>query len=248
MEQMENIDFKAITTEVAANLNNTPLERRAGSWHRIEVIKIRFTPGMVRSMLVSAVWEKCSSLLGGNAGKDEPLAIEKAMASLMKRGVLREKIQFRKSSFRVRLENAEYRIYKLGDMGVYACPWPSEKKYKILASGEILADFLIRFDEELPAIVSHVPAILANIRARELEQTKDRMEKEIKDKLIRSLVDQYLKPLGLSVSYSVNAGNNVVINLKKLLSATITVPLDQLAGKLKDSAGILDSLEVVDPD
>lgn len=246
MEQMENIDIKAVTAEAVSKLMNMPLEKKTGGWHRIHLCKIQFTPGMVKRMLISEIWGKCCSLMEEDDRGNGPLAVEKALAFLMRKGVAKEIIQFRKSSFRLRLDNAEYRIYKQGETDVYACPWPSEGRFKLLASGERLADFLLRFDEEIPSIVSHVPTIMATIRARELERTKNELEQEIKEKLIQSLVDQYLKPLGLSVIYHVQTGDTVVMDLRKSLSAKIIVPLDQLADKLKDAAGILDSLKVED--
>ena len=242
MERMENIDFKEITKEVVTELSNIPLERKAGGWHGSPLPKNHITPDMVRSMLLSGVWKKGLDLLNGDMNRSEPLAVEKALAILRDKGVVKDRIQFKKNSFRVRLKNSQYRIYKLNETGVYACPWPSEEMYKTYITSEHLAMFLMRFDDEIPSIVSHVTTIMETIRARELEETKRLLEEEIKDKLVHSLIDQYLKPLGLSVLYNVGAGDIVSLDLQKVLSAHIEVPLEQLADKVKDTAGIVDSL------
>ena len=239
---MESIDFKAITNEVVAELSNMPLEKRTGGWHRGYVTRIQVSPESIRSTLLFSVWEKCFGLLNEHVETDDLLAVEKALTVMTRKGVAKDKIQFRKNSFRVQLENGQYRIYKMGDTNVYACPWPSEKRCRILVFGEALADFMIRFDAEIPHIVSHVSAIMAAIRARELEETKLMMEDEIKDNLVKTLIDEYLKPLGLSVLYHIGEGDIVSMDLKKVLSAHIEIPLGELADKLKDTAGVVDSL------
>lgn len=248
MERMECIDLKAITEEVVTELCNMPLERDTGGWHRSYVTRIQVSPDIIRSTLLFSVWEKCIELLNRHGKKEGPLAIEKALTILAGRGALKEKIQFRKNSFRVQLENSRYRIYKMGETYASACPWPSEKRCGILVSGKTLADFIMRFDEEVPDIVSHVTTIMSAIGARELEETKRSMEVEIKEKLVRSLIDQYLKPLGLSVQYDIGAGDVVSLDLRKVISAHIEVPLGQLADKVKATVGIEGSLVAEDPD
>ena len=245
---MEGIDFKAITEEVVTELCNMSLERKTGGWHRSYVTKIQVSPDIISSTLLFSVWEKCLELLNEHGKIEGPLAIERALTILTRRGLVKEKIRFRKNSFRVQLENSQYRIYKMSENNVHACPWPSEKKCRLLVSGQLLADFMIRFDEEIPAIVGHVTTIMAKIRARELEETKQLMEEEIKDNLVQTLIDQYLKPLGLSVLYHVGAGDIVSMDLRKVMSAHIEVPLGELADKLKNTSGVVDSLSVEAPE
>ena len=244
MERMESIDFKAITEEIVTELSNMPLERKSGRWHRTYVTKIRVSSDTVRSMLLFSVWEKCFELLNEHGEKNEPMAAEKALTILTRRGLVKDKIQYRKSSFRVQLEHSQYRIYKMNETFVEACPWPSEKRSPVLVPGELLADFMMRFDEEIPAILNHVSTIMTAIKARELEETKHLMEKEIKDKLVQSLIEQYLKPLGLSVLYKIGAGNVVSMDLRKVLSAHLEVPLGDLADMIKDTDCIIDLLRV----
>lgn len=247
MEWMESIDFKSITNEVVAEFCNMPLEKKIRGWHKRFVTKIRVTPDTIRSALLFSVWNKCFGLLNNNAEKDEPLAVEKALTIMTGKGAVKDKIWFKKNSFRVQLANAQYRIYKMGDTSFYACPWPSEKRCRILVYGEALADFMIRFDEEIPHIVRHVTTIMETIRARELEETKRAMEDEIKENLVKTLIEQYLKTLGLSVRYQIDEGDIVSIHLRKVMSAHIEIPLGELADKLKDTAGIVDSLDVEAP-
>lgn len=214
-------------------------------WHRSYVTRIQVSPEIIRSALLFSVWDKCCGLLNEHAEKNEPLAVEKALTIMTRKGIPKDKIQFRKNSFRVQLENAQYRIYKMSEANIYGCPWPSERRCGILVSGETLADFMIRFDEEIPHIVSHVTTIMATIRARELEETKLLMQNEIKDNLVKTLIEQYLKPLGLSVLYHIGEGDIVSMDLRKVMSAHIEISLGELADKLKDTAGVVDSLSEV---
>ena len=248
MERMESIDFKAITAEVATKISNMSLKERTRGWHRSFETRIHVSPDSVKSALLFGVWEKCFGLLNEQEKKDEPLAVEKALTIMTRKGIPKDNIRFRKNSFRVQLENAQYRIYKMSEANIYGCPWPSERRCGILVSGETLADFMIRFDEEIPNIVSHVTTIMATIRARELEETKHEMAEEIKDNLVQTLIDQYLKPLRLSVLYHIGTGDIVSMDLRKVMSAHIEVPLGELAEKLKDTAGVVDSLCVEAPE
>lgn len=242
---MERIDFKAITEEVVAMICKMALEQRTGSHYRIIVTKIHYTAEMVRSMLLLGVWKKSLDLLYDK--RNEPMSVEKALDILMKKGVSRESIHFRTGSFRVQLENAQYRIYKLFGTKVFACPWPAEERWIVSLAPEQFATFLMRFDEEVPAIVGNVATIMDVFRARELEEKKRSMIAEIEKRYVQSLVDQYLKPLDLSFIYRIEEGGKVVLDLKKELWAHLEIPLSELADTLKDTGKIVESLELRPP-
>ena len=252
LEQMESIDFKKITEEVVSVLSNMPLKKETGMRYRRYLVDTPISYALIKSLLVFGVWEKSLRLLNGNGGEFGPLAIEEVIASLKRKGKLKGEIRFKKNSFTIKMENSQYRIYKYPDYpvnhNVLACPWPCPSemgKYLIPFVGEPLVDFMIRFDEELPNIVSHVSTVLEVIRARKMEETKSKMEKQLKDNLIQSLIDQYLKPLGVTAFFSVNTDDMVSLDLQKVMTSHIEIPLDQIVDKLKDTAGITDSLAVV---
>lgn len=248
VERMESINFKAITNEVVTDLSNMRMKRRLGGRYRSSMARIQVSPDNIRSALLFGVWEKCVGHLNESAKKNELLAVEKALTIMSRKGIIKDKILFKKNSFRVHMENAQYRIYKMDETNIYACPWPSDRKCKILVSGETLAYFITCFDAEIPSIVSHVTTIMATIKARELEETKQMLEEEIKHNLVKTLIDQYLKPLGLTVLYHIGDGDIVSMDLRKVMSAHIEIPLGELAGKLKDTAGVVDSLCVEAPE
>ena len=235
MGNMELLDFKSITAEAAKEISSIPLERPGGFFNR-RPVKVDVSPETLREMLLRKVWGKGVGLLNTQEAKAEPLVAEKALSELMKRGAVKDKIIYKKDSFRLKLENSQYRAYTFGVSGaVYACPWPSEKRYEILMSGTMFADFILQFDAEIPDMVSHIPEIIEVLKMRELEERKRRMENELKEQVLRSLIEQYLKPIGLSVRYKLDEGDMVSMDISQTLTAHMEMPLAQMMDKLKDA-------------
>ena len=235
MGNMELIDFKSITAEVVKEISSIPLERPGGFFNR-HPVKVDVSPDTLREMLLRNVWGKGVELLNTQEAKAEPLVAERALSELIKKGAFKDKIIYRKDSFRLKLENGQYRAYTFGVSGaVYACPWPSEKRYEILMTGTRFADFILQFDAEIPSIVSHIPEIVGALRLRELEEKKRRMENELKEQVLRSLIEQYLKPIGLSVHYKLDDGDMVSMDISQTLTAHLEMPLAQIMDKLKDA-------------
>ncbi len=234
MDKVDSIDFKAITAEVVKDISSIPLERPGGYFNR-RPVKVDVSPEILREMLLRRVWGKGIELLNSQEAKIEPLVTEKALSELMKKGVVKEKIIYKKDSFRLQLENGQYRAYTFGaSRAVYACPWPSEKRYEILMSASRFANFIFQFDARIPEIVSHIPEIIEALRARELEERKHKMEKELKEQVLKSLIEQYLKPHGLSVCYKINEDDRVSMDVSQTLTAHLDMPLAQMMDKLKD--------------
>ena len=232
---MEIVNFKAITAEVVKEISSIPLERPGGFFDR-RPVKVDVSLGALREMLLRKVWGKGVALLNTQETKAEPLVAERALSELMKRGVVKDKIIYKKNSFRLTLENGQYRAYTFGVSGtVYACPWPSEKRYEILMSGARFAEFILQFDAEIPDIASHVTEIIEALKWRELEEKKQRMENEFKEQVLQSLIEQYLEPIGISVRYKLNEGDMVSMDLFQTLSAHLEMPLVQVMEKMKDT-------------
>ncbi len=235
MGKVDSIDFKAITAEVVEEVSRIPLERPGGFFNR-RPVRVGVSQGILREMLLRKVWERGIELLNALETKAEPLVAEKALSELMKKDVVKEKIIYKKESFRLQLANGQYRAYTSGASGaVYACPWPSEKRYEIQMSGSTFADFLLQFDTEIPDIVSHIPEIMEAFRVRELEEKKQKIAKEVKEQALNSLIEQYMKPLGLSVRYKLDEEDRVSMDVSQTLTAHLEMPLAQMMDKLKDA-------------
>lgn len=245
MGKMDTIDFKTITAEVVKEVSNISLERPGGFFNR-HPVKIKITSGMIQEMLLEKVWGKGIEMLNTEYVEAEHMIAEKAISELMKRGILTDKVMYKSDSFRLQLENGQYRAYKNSATGaVSACPWPSGKRYDILIPGSLFADFIIQFDAEIPEIVSHVPEIVELIKGRELEEMKGMMEKELKKQILQSFIEQYLVPIGLSATYILKDDDIVAMDISQILSAHLEMPLAQLIDKLKDTDAIKKSLKPV---
>lgn len=216
MEELKNLDIRGIIAEAAARIGGPTVTR------------VVVTPDMVRRHLLSSVWAGCLDALCQQDGE------------------VTDKEIIAEGSFRLKLENSEYRIYRQGKETV-ACPWPSDLWSIIRIGGERFADFLQYFDAHIPEIVSEVPAIMETIRLRELEEKRAKMEQEIRNTTVRSLLDQYLKPLGLSVVFRLNENNIVTLDLSRQESARLEIPLEELPERLRDTESILATLITKSP-
>ena len=237
---LEQIFQSILDTEIE-RIGHKDFTRRAGSWFKPTDTRIEVTPAMIRLELQYGVWTKYLKVL--NQEQTEPLAAEKALAELQRRGVPRDRIQFRSNSFRLRLENGEYRIYKRGAAEIVACPWPADSWQPVRLTGERFADFLQFFDAHLPEIDAAVPSILELIHERELEDKKQEMERSIKTATIRSLAEEFLLPLGISVSFQLKEDDRVAVTMTRTENGQMDIPLEELAERLRDTASVLAALQ-----
>lgn len=195
-------------------------------------------------MLIEKVWAGCVKRVNQMDLETEALAAEKALAILTRQNVLARQVVYKRNSFRIQLSNTQFRVYRIGaSNSVWACPWPTEKRYEIQINGSLFAEFLLLFDKNLPEILSVLPDIINTLKRRERELQKKKMAEEIKTKHIQANIDQFLKPLGLEVRYSMTEDDVVRLNISQTKSARLEIPLRELTEQLKDPAAILEQLE-----
>ena len=209
-----------------------------------EIVSV--TPDLVRQKLVDSVMALARDGFAERGSEDEPLAAEKAVAVLMRTGVQKEKVRFRRNSFRVTLAHGEYRIYKTGT-GVYAGCGPSDRRYFFNVGGETFAKFLLWFDAAVPDMEARVPEILAVLRTRVMEEMKRRKAQEVRDTVVRTLVERHLAPLGIIAKYTVRDGDTVSMDLTRVFKGHVDVPLQRLAEVLADTSSLLSGLSVETP-
>lgn len=246
MDELNNLDIRGITAEAAARIAGMDLEKRDRGWNPCHpsVVRITVTPDLVRRHLLTSVWASCLDAIQKQVGEraDGTMTVEQALAELIRRGVPRKSIQVRKSSFRLKLDNLEYRIYKRNVTETVACPWPADLWSVVRIDGIRFADFLQFFDAHVPEIVAEVPAILNIIHERELEGRKQEMAREIRKTTVRALLEQYVKPLGLSAGFRIAEDGMVTLELTRRESACLEIPLKALPEALRDTDSILAEL------
>ena len=240
---MGKMEIKQFIDLAVGEIAGIELSRPGGLFSRTPV-RVKYSDDMVCRMLIEKVWAMCLSLVNLKTGTKGPLEAEKVITALKSRGLVRDKVVYKKDSFRISLEHNDYRIYKTGPDGenMLACPWPSEKRYQVRAPGEAFANFLAKFDAEIPEMVSRVPKIMETLRARELEEDKNKMAQRLKEEFIDTLVNQYLTPLGLVVKFSVGEDDVVSMDVAQSFYTRLNIPLEKLTETVKDTDAILKKL------
>lgn len=242
---MNDLDIKALTAEAVKEISGMPLERKGGFLHRY-VIKMEATRESISELLINKVWESIIDRLNSLGEASEPLTVERALSILMKKDAIKDKVIFKKDSFRIRMENWKYRAYKHGVTGtVYACPWPEGKKMVINMPGARFAEFLLAFDAAIPEILTQVDGIIEVLKARELEEKKALIERELKEKVLQALVDEYLKPQGLTAKTRFKDGDVVSMEIKQVRQIHLEMPFGDLMNRLCDPDAIMASLETM---
>lgn len=129
----------------------------------------------------------------------------------------------------------------------YVCPWPyylrGNSKIRIMMPGERLAALLLLFDSKIPDMDSRVIEIIKVLDRRKMEMKKRDMERQIKRVVVQSLVDKYLEPLGMNVSFRLTEEGKVSMTLKRIYSAELEVSMEELADRLEDTEAILAQLK-----
>ena len=129
----------------------------------------------------------------------------------------------------------------------YVCPWPyylrGDSKIRIMMPGGRLAALLLLFDSKIPDMDSRVIEIIKVLDRRKKEMKKRDMERQIKNVVVKSLIEKYLDPLGLKTSYRLTEDGQVSLSLERLYKARVQIPLEELADRLEDTEAILAQLK-----
>lgn len=244
MNKISDMDFKSFTEEAVKEITDLPLERRRPWVLRIRDGRTDMTADRARKILLGKVWGKSLARLNKRYPSSEPMAAEKALAALMRNGISRNRIRLRDNSFRLNLDNCQYRLYKHASAeGFSACPWPSEHQCTVRLSGKDFAGFVLAFDAAVPEIVARVPGVLRAVEERELAERKKEIELDLKKQFLQSVIDRFITPLGLSAHSVFKEGDVVSLDLEQIKTAHLEVPLWQLPEMLKNPAAVMNLLE-----
>lgn len=197
------------------------------------------------------VWSEYMSRLMNlrEEGKADPLSAEKLVLALKKRGLPEENISFRRNSFTVRMKNVSFRIYKR-DNG-FKIGIPGEKCDILPICGADharMAVVLEEFDAMVPEILKKKAEISEKVRIQEMEDEKIRQIRDTIRTTVDSLIEQFLLPRELQVTFRISDDNSsvdfTVVETKK---AEFSVPIEKLSEKLMDTSSIEASLQKFTP-
>lgn len=208
-------------------------------FHNGDITPMKF--GEIQADLIALAWKGAVSMMENSHVVKDPLSAERLLLSLKRRDVVREKIGYDSGHFDVKLDNWRYRLYKKED-GVRVLPYTcfGNNSDPFCCDPEELAAFMTDFDKHIPEI---------NIKAEEvhkvhmdeiLQMQKDKKAAEIRESAVKSLINQFLKPLGINMTFHFNSdGSKVSAHLHKEITLDLEVPFEQLAATLKDTEGII---------
>ena len=174
-------------------------------------------PRQVRDLLIARVFNLRLNWIAQKHPESRKLAAEKVVAALMKHGIGKDKIRFSRDSFIVNLPNMEYCILK-AESGCYVRTGNSQIITCIQRnSPKDIAKLIMNFDNEVPELERHSRLLFDAIQEQQIQQRQAAMVKELSESILRPLVEQYLKPLGISVQYCFDDDcANVSLDLRKV--------------------------------
>lgn len=182
----------------------------------------------------------------------KPVSTEEAVAEVIRQGLKKGDVSFRKNSFRLMLPNRRYIVNK-SPSPFSAAPYMKGRKCPVYPcqvnglSAEAFATLVFYYDSVVPEIESSTAICIEELRRIKLRKKQEEIAKEMTRKTVESLIQEYINPLGLGCHYTISEGH-VRIDLKLRKEASFEVSVDQLADRLKDSKAIMDSLKTVEDD
>jgi len=198
--------------------------------------------------VVNKVWDTILAEIKGYDFSRPAVSGEMAMAEIMRRGVKKEDIRIRHNSFTFRLQNSEYRIYKeISGFTSGACRVGgsgNSTMHAIGLSAESFADFIYFFDSIIPEIKAAVDELMKEFEAIIIAKKKERLAKDLVQTTIKSLEEQYLRPLGISVNAFVR-DDKVSLSLRQNRRASVETTLDKIPEILSDISRIQEILKPV---
>lgn len=186
--------------------------------------------------LAASVWNE---LLNGflKETPHNPYKAEEAVAALMRRGLSREKVSFSMGNITVNLQNGRYRIYRepsnygSGAFTFHANAWL--RPHKGLGP-EDLAEFLLAFDELLPAMAEKERPILEAIEEIRRMNKADEMAKEIARQAFEKAFKDVLGPMKIQYTFAMNGDGTVSVKLRQRLSGKVSGPVNEIRDLLSD--------------
>ena len=196
------------------------------------------------SELLQGILSDCAEVLGKAAG---PLPVPKAeetASALLRKGVSRTDVHATFKHVTVTLPHGRYRIFRetsgfrAGAVRILA---PGYTRVEMLAlTSDALAEFLLALDAAIPDIKEVAERLLEAIDDERQRRDVERKAGEIGMKTAAKLLEG-LPALGVGCEYDVDGGT-VHLDLTRMLTASLDIPLEELAAFVSDPGKILSVL------
>ena len=186
--------------------------------------------------VAASVW---NSLLDNHTKESEPkpCIAEEAVAALIRKGIKRENLKFSMGNITINLPNGNYRIYRgpsnygPGAFSFLAGSWLRVHKG---LDAEELAEFILAFDELLPAFAEKERPILEAIDAIRRKNKADEMAKAIAQQAFEKAFKDVLGPMKIQYTFALNADGTVSVKMKQRLSGKVCGPVNEIRDMLSD--------------
>ena len=240
---METIDIKDIIhigTEAVKDPGGEFMNKLRYGYKHFDLEKLR-------GSFYNSVWDAGVRSLGTSEdGASDPLLTERGIVSLIHKGVPKEKIGFSSTNFYVQLDRIGiYIVKKASGFVARLMGTPGYRAPLVKPDPEQFADFCLQFDARFPEIEREAEENVAFFKEKILERTKLEMTKRIQMRVIDSLIEQFIRPLGIEVHYHFNDKDGTVkaIFLREF-KGEMTLPVEQFLEALRSVQPVLDSLKV----
>lgn len=186
--------------------------------------------------VAASVW---NTLLDSHAKENEPkpCIAEEAVAALIRKGIKRENLKFSMWNITINLPNGCYRIYRgpssygSGAFSFHAATW--QRVHKGLDAEE-LAEFILAFDELLPAMAEKERPVLEAIEEIRRRNKADEMAKAIARQAFEKAFKDVLGPMKIQYTFALNADGTVSVKLKQRLTGKVSGPVNEIRDILSD--------------
>lgn len=186
--------------------------------------------------VAASVW---NTLLDSHAKENEPkpCIAEEAVAALIRKGIKRENLKFSMWNITINLPNGCYRIYRgpssygSGAFSFHAATW--QRVHKGLDAEE-LAEFILAFDELLPAMAEKERPVLEAIEEIRRRNKADEVAKAIARQAFEKAFKDVLGPMKIQYTFALNADGTVSVKLKQRLTGKVSGPVNEIRDILSD--------------
>ena len=198
--------------------------------------------------LVGNAWDIVMEGVGPAAGTHcgKPSDAERVVLALRRGAVICGGISHRDGVFSVELPGWTYLVRKNPD-GFGARPEGSGR-WAGGADCDAFAARMIEFDSMLPELLAMIPGMLRDLEDFRLESDRKKLTRMITLTTAEQLVRKHLLPLGISADcYVKEDGTTVHVQLRKVFTGSLVVPVESLAGVLKDEDRVQGALSLEMP-
>ena len=216
--------FERTLVKVSAGMKQADFSRYT------DIISGSFNQKEFEKDVISDVFWELLSNLGAFAGNGRAGKPEEVVLSLIRLGVDRGRITYRKNRFDVDSGNCRYRIYRESSgCGASSCVIGVGRRYEVTGlTPDELASFILEFDSLIPRIVLGVEGLVRDWK-------KEVFADIIRKRTARTLVRDFLETVDLSdCDWKVleDGTVNVSARIVEVREARMTVPLEELKESL----------------